>query len=201
MDSIHNYKCNFGSEDIVEELVFDNPFAIKPIMKKTADEKGNEISTPLWDDHHIRVEIDINGHIANAQLIDELRECIRNARYVANIQPKGMMTPHKNDMTTFKIYDLVSADKSPIEIIKEIWPDEYEKECGTSDLEKNKEFNKLREEYELKGKQDPYNMASEKVYGNDTEDGNSGGGRIKFYQRIIYNKNKMEDLLDLITNI
>jgi len=76
-----------------------------------------EIS-PIWNEHYIKIKIDIGPNRTTEEILDEVREFIEGAREVAGIDRKNIR--HRFDKNTihYKVWDLRRARRSFPEIGK-----------------------------------------------------------------------------------
>jgi guanyl-specific ribonuclease Sa len=176
LDAIYHYETELDRDNFIDWCVFEHPFATRILFR----EEKPDLLTPLWDDRHIRLEVDISGTITDAQLVDEFLERVNEARELTGIKKKKPERITKEDL---RICDLAREGKSIVQIIKRVWPEEYNKEWATSGAEEDKKYAELQKHYRNQGYNDWDERAYREAYGTD-ERGTSASGRIRLYMRV-----------------
>lgn len=106
------------------------------------------------DRQFIVLRVDISPEITLSQLQGEFMDLVDEARYLADIR-----SPRKGsslDRETLQVWDLHSLGKSPREIIRELWPDEFEK---------HETYKCLKRKYKRQGHRDCDERARREAYG------------------------------------
>jgi hypothetical protein len=96
-----------------------------------ADNDKIQERSPIWDDHYIKLKVDISGTQKMSKILGEVEEYVKSSRYICNItEPDERLTI---DQDVFEVWDLHVQGKNRIEIIRTVWPDEYSAEFGNPD--------------------------------------------------------------------
>ena len=192
------------SVDIPKERILDGwpAFEKKNAVEIEIKELGPKSFTPIWDNHHIRLKIDISK--TNTQIKREVFGYVDWGRKIREIEDTRFH--FKNLDQVYRVWDLHIKGKPPIEIIKELWPEEYKRKCLENSIsgearesreasaalyEKDMKFRKLREEYEKQGLLNYEMKAFTDIYGDEDE---PSSGCIKLYVRVKDSLNRMEVL-------
>ena len=85
-----------------------------------------------------------------------------------------------------------NAPYTHVDIIKELWPEEFEKAWRPTDAEQERNYFKLAEEYRNEGLPDWDEKASYKAYGDDIDE-ESARGPSNLYKRVEYNLKKAKE--------
>jgi hypothetical protein len=186
LDAIYHYETALERDDFIDYCVFEKPFATKVW---SPDEK-DDVLNAVWDERHIHIEVDIGGNITDGQLKDELLERVSVARADAGIQETS---PEEISDEDLLVYDLHEEGKSHVEIIKEVWPEEYRKEWATSGAEEDKKYSELQRHYRNQGYEDWDTKAHDAVY--ETKEKKKRSGRIYLFMRVKDKVEKMRKLL------
>lgn len=72
--------------------------------------------SPIWDDHYIRVKIDIGTHRTMEEILDEVTEFVQEARRIADIEREDVRNRFDKNAVSFKVWDLRKTRKSFPEI-------------------------------------------------------------------------------------
>jgi hypothetical protein len=184
LETICHPSLNLSREELLDYPIFNKPLAVS--YEWTEDQPGHY--NPIVDDHFIRLRIDIGGDKKTGQILSEVQEFIEEARSVVGIETdKGRLRP---DEEVFKVWDLNEKGKSSKKIIKQLWPEEYDRECkeGTPmkwETDQSKKYQELGEKYRDQGVEEWHEKAHTEVYGLDSS------GCIKLYMRV---KDKLEKM-------
>ena len=81
------------------------------------------------------------------------------------------------------------------EIIKEIWPDEYEREWGGSVSDRETRYYELRKEYQAAGRKDFNEKAYHDAYGDQNPNSDLASGRISLFMKVDAKLKSMQRLL------
>jgi len=145
LDLIYHYSTQIPIDDIINALIFKDPFAMRLIhnsdnMNTDGAEGGKNEDTPCNDAHPIEMspqiggnnkiylEVNIGRDIPQEQLKAEFLEIIRHCRFVFGIENKATSIPSETD---FRIYDRMleyerQGHKSyHRKIMEEVWPEDY----------------------------------------------------------------------------
>ena len=57
LDLVYHHTVNFKCSNIIDSLVFSDPFAIRYIYPEKKEENGVIVNDPIWGDGKIRMEI------------------------------------------------------------------------------------------------------------------------------------------------
>lgn len=194
LDIIYHYKIDHDIDYFIDDCVFENPFAIDFLLKNEESEDFN----PFWDNNNIVLKVNLDGRIPDAQLMDEFLELIQAARKSIGIKPVRAKPPDKVD---FQVYDLSQRNKSPKEIISEVWPDEYKTEFeGMAEHERDELYEKLSLECQEQGLRDWNARVFAEAYPEDAckADYTSKSGRIRLYVRVSDTIKKVEKYINRI---
>jgi hypothetical protein len=95
LNLIYHCERDFQKEEIIESLMFPAPFGVKKIYNrlelKDNDNKPNDETIPLLSDpiscgHFIHLQINLSREFAEKAILNELKECIREARWLESIK-------------------------------------------------------------------------------------------------------------------
>lgn len=161
---------------------FRDEHSVDPEIMERED--GNR--TPIWEDRFVRLRVDIRGFRTKKEILKEIWNCIEWARRIGKIEPAIQRLPNEE---TFRVWDLKIEGRSTKEIIRTIWPDEYNKEFGSlNDSQKDRLYHKLFAEYSQKGIEDADKQAYAEAYET------SGSGKEKLSMRVVDRVNRMEEV-------
>lgn len=113
-----------SSKEIPKNLILEWPVFKKPLAVNFIwhPEKAG-ISTPIWNDHYIRLEIDVLPETTEGQILDEVREFVNDAREVMkrqklidvqNLKKKGKLEEAlktEEELKKWEVKDRAHLDK------------------------------------------------------------------------------------------
>lgn len=189
LDLIFHYDIDFSPDDFTNHPIFSEPFVIEYLWR----EESPGVHTPLWNSNHIHLKVDISGDRSDGQLKDELLELVQAARLLAGIETKKpSRSPTDKDL---RVYELSRAGKSHTEIIKEVWPQEYQEEISNSNPnEQDKLYKELSAKYSDEGLSDWDEKAYNEAYPESNKEDAYKGGRVRLYVRVGEKLKKMKKL-------
>lgn len=187
LETICHPSLDLSKEQLLEYPVFNHPLAVS--YEWTEEQPGRY--SPIVDDHFIRLRIDISGDKKISQLLSEIEEFIREARRIAGTRTNT--SRFRPDEDIFEVWDLKEKGKSSKEIIRQLWPEEYDRECKEGspmnwEADKEKEYQELATKYRNQGFEEWDRKAFDEVYGLDSS------GCIKLYMRVQDKLEKMRKL-------
>ena len=141
---------------------------------------------PTYGDF-IYVGINIAEEVKWQDIEAQVWQYVLHARAVRDIKSKEKRFHFTRD--SLEIWDLYEKDKSPTEIIKTLWPEEYEKGIQYDEVSLERKYKELIAKYEREGTKDYDARAYEETYGK------AGTGNTKLYKRVKYHIDKMKELL------
>jgi hypothetical protein len=168
LDYIYHFNTDLELDGFIDSCVFIEPFAVNYLFKeKNLDYKAIpeiivEIFDPFWEPNFIHLRVNVGEGITEAQLKEEFLEKIKESRELAGIRRKQSI-PSETD---FRVYDLLTyEEKTRKEIMKEIWPEDFEKAfSGPSEVDRDKLYKELTEKYRDQGIEDWDEKAWEEAY-------------------------------------
>ena len=163
--------------------IFDRGVVVRIWPEVNIDENGPHScipdSLPEYD-NFIYLGINIADNTEWQEIEAEVRRTVIHARAVRGIRPNK--TKFHADKDIFRVWDLHKEGKSATEIIKKLWPEEYQKGVGQDEDALEKKYKELFKRY----------GDEERAY-NETY-GTSGGDNIKLYVRVGDKKKKMRKM-------
>ncbi|MBC8460532.1 MAG: hypothetical protein H8D67_21315 [Deltaproteobacteria bacterium] len=204
LETICHPSLNLSKEALLDYPLFNEPLAVS--YEWTEEQPGHY--SPIVDEHFIRLRIDIDKK--TGQILSEVQEFIEDARSIAGAKPNTSRL--RPDEEIFKVWDLSedlkkTKDKKTKDkktknkdeltliqkIIKQLWPEEYDRECKEGspmklEAEKKKKYQELAKKYRSQGVEEWNEKAFNEVYGLDSS------GCIKLYMRV---KDKLEKMRKL----
>jgi hypothetical protein len=98
---------------------------------------------------------------------------------------KGLLNVPDKRLSTkqefWQVYDMLKEGKTPTEIIKTLWPEEYLKGKDSDNATLEKKYFGLRQKYKEQKLEDHDERAWKEVYGNEQDE---QGGNLKLYTRV-----------------
>lgn len=203
LEMIYDPSVDFPEEDFLAFPVFKDSLAVRyewRTVEKINEEKGERlVRTTLWDEHYIKLKIDISPERPIPQILSEVRELIEGSRQEMILEKNegeesttGGIPANVND-EAYKVWDLRDEGKEPKEIIQELWPEEYERQSSNNDFVLNAKFEELRDQYKKEGKENWFESAYNEVYGDTGPSGTN-----KLYQRVADMLKRMEGLFKYV---
>jgi len=181
LETICHPSLNFTKEKLLDEPIFNNPLAVS--YKWNQEHPGH--STPIFNDHFIRLRIDIGEERKMSQILSEVQQFVEEARGVAGIETdKSRLRP---DEEVFKVWDLKASGKKPQEIMEELWPEEYKQEFKHR-TDDDKRYKKLCTKYKRQGIAEWHEKAFKEAYGSS-----GSSGSIRLYMRVKDKENRMKE--------
>jgi hypothetical protein len=202
LKEIYHYSIDFSEKECFDNFeIFSNRETVVRIWPEADnDTKGPQSfifqELPNYG-NFIFLGINIDENVKLKDIITEVHRTITAARAVRGIRPfsrKGVSSRPINPQI-FKVWDLHKEGKNPIEIIKEVWPDEFKKEHRSSDVYKKEEFNRRVKELKSQGNKDPFEKVRQEIYGDDEWNGSTASGMIKLFMRVRDMLKRMEELI------
>jgi len=193
LELIYHPDSDFDEDDFLTSPIFQDTTAVSYETRTIEDNDGVlEIST-VWDSHFIKLKIDIGINRKKEQILSEVEEFIESSRIDAGILNPGEKEPDKRlriDEDTFKVWDLYIQGKRPTDIIKTLWPEEYDIEAVGDDSSRQEEYYRLLKQYERAKDPDAVSKAYHEAY----EIGSSG--KVGLYVRVGDKLRRMKKLLE-----
>lgn len=183
LEGIYHPSVSFEKDRILVYGIFTKERSVEHESREV--EPGLE--SPIWDEHYMKLRIDITK--TDAQIKEEAFELINWGRDI--IGAKAMKFPFKNLKQVYKVWDL--REKSPTEIIKELWPKEYEIKCSEDIYQQDKKYRELRASYKKQGYKDFEDRAYYEAYHDE-----DFSGCIKLYMRVRDYLKRMESLFQKV---
>lgn len=196
---IPHYERDLSGNLLLDGGIVVEPTAVEYIWKTVEVDPGHRHkmedgttvtteSTAIWDEQFIKLKIDLSDNRAKAQILDEVWEHIEEARRIAKITgKKGKAATIKCD--DLKIWDLAKEGKSPGEIAKLLWPEEYDASKKNDDVSSDRRYKELTQMYKKQGIKDYDDRAYVEAYGQERKSGSF------LHQRVLDAINRVSKLL------
>ncbi len=190
--TIYHYSFDISGPECFENFnIFDNRLAVVRIWPEFTPKKNGPQSfippeLPTYGDF-IYVGINIAEEVKWQDIEAQVWRYVLHARAVRDIKSKEKRFHFTRD--SLEIWDLYEKGKSPTEIIKTLWPEEYEKGVQDSEDALERKYTELFEKYKSEDVKDDNAKAYEETYGK------AGTGNTKLYKRVQYNIDKMKEML------
>jgi hypothetical protein len=192
MDPSCSYKKLFGGVIEILGVTPDAVTLIAPHIKpgQTFPDADSYKKRFIEDGRFIALRIDLTQ--PNGEIRQKAEHFISEQRTLAGIAPPNTRTRDQL-MEAFQVYDRIEDDeKTPTDIIKELWPKEYEANRASND-ELEKKYSALQKKYRKAGFEDWDEKAHDETYGTVHDSG------VRFlYQRVtdryLSAKNRIEGM-------
>ncbi|MBN1841504.1 MAG: hypothetical protein JW883_04370 [Deltaproteobacteria bacterium] len=117
LEMIYHPSIDISQDQMLQWPIFKNPLAVGYEWR----EEKPDCFTPIWDDHYIKLTIDINPERNLGQITDEVKEFVTSARAVLEIdedkEGNSEKRPHFDKrMDYYRIWDERNANK-PFSVI------------------------------------------------------------------------------------
>ena len=170
---IYHPDCDFDEDDFLASPIFQDPLAVSYETHTTEDNGDVQGISTVWDDHYIKLKIDISINRKKEQILSEIEEFIESSRIEAGILEPGEKEPDRRPLrmnkatfqTATMAWDLHRQGKTDTEIIKALWPKDYAERVGDDIYDQEKKYIQLLDQYEREGDPDPQARAWREAYG------------------------------------
>jgi hypothetical protein len=168
--------------DIAFDIIGSTPVEViapKNLPANFEDKKSNELRF-LEDGKYLTVKIDVTQRKGDIE--NQIKLYLDYYRELIDLPD----TRHSGKQQHWQVYDLLKEGNTHTEIIKILWPDEYQKGNDSGESKLQAKYYELRYRYEKQGFKDWEERAWEETYEKNQ------GGNFKLYVRVRYNKIKAE---------
>jgi hypothetical protein len=122
---LHPPSAEFSPEEMLSEYVFENPTAVsylwRTVSEKWISEDEYHTQTSLiWNDHFIRLEIDISPQRTLSEILDEVEEFVKEARDYADISQDKTRERFQEKLQCYQVWDMRDRHTPFLEIAREL---------------------------------------------------------------------------------